>query len=63
MDLGRSIEVAELNTRGTTRVACVQADVRYPPFRRGSFDLVYSLGVLHHVEPTARTLRSESCGS
>ena len=57
MDLGRSVELAERSTRDTGRVACVQADVRDLPVRAGAFDLVYSLGVLHHVGPTERAVR------
>ncbi|HEV2248904.1 MAG TPA: class I SAM-dependent methyltransferase [Candidatus Limnocylindria bacterium] len=57
VDLGRSIEVAERNTRDTGRVACVQADVRDLPLKPASFDLAYSLGVLHHVGPTERAVR------
>lgn len=57
VDLGRSIELAERSTRDTGRVACVQADVRDLPVRLGGFDLVYSLGVLHHVGPTEHAIR------
>jgi len=57
VDLGRSIELAERSTRETGRVACVQADVRDLPVRRGGFDLVYSLGVLHHVGPTEHAVQ------
>lgn len=56
LDLGRSVEVAERNTRSGGRVACVQGDVRTPPLRESSFDLVYSLGVLHHIEETELAL-------
>lgn len=52
IDLGRSVEVAERNTRASGRVACVQGDVRQPPLREATFDLVYSLGVLHHIVET-----------
>lgn len=57
LDLGRSVEIAHRNTRASGRVACVQGDVRSPPLRAGSFDLVYSLGVLHHIEETQDALR------
>ena len=57
VDLGRSIELAERSTRDTGRVACVQADVRDLPVRQQAFDLVYSLGVLHHVGPTEHAVQ------
>jgi SAM-dependent methyltransferase/uncharacterized protein YbaR (Trm112 family) len=57
LDLGRSVEVAERNTRSSGRVACVQGDVRRPPLQEARFDLVYSLGVLHHIEETDEALR------
>lgn len=56
VDLGLSIEAAARNTEPTGRIGCVQADVHGVPVRDGAFDLVYSLGVLHHVEPTAGAL-------
>lgn len=56
MDLGRSVEVAQRNTSASGRVACVQGDVRNPPLRQGAFDLVYSLGVLHHIHETSDAL-------
>lgn len=57
VDLGMSIEVAAHNTAQTGRVACVQADIRRLPIRSDSADLVYSLGVLHHIEETEAALR------
>jgi len=58
VDLGRSVEVAHDNTRASGRVVCVQGDVRSPPLRPASFDLVYSLGVLHHISETEDALGS-----
>lgn len=58
IDLGRSVEMAERSTRETGRVACVQADIRDLPVRSGRFDLVYSLGVLHHIDPTESAVRA-----
>jgi len=49
IDLGPAIEVAQLNTQGAGDVFVVQADLHKPPFARESFDLIYSLGVLHHL--------------
>ncbi len=56
VDLGRSVEVAHENTSASGRVVCVQGDVRSPPLRPASFDLVYSLGVLHHINETEDAL-------
>jgi SAM-dependent methyltransferase len=37
------------NLGEASRAHIVQADVANPPLRRGTFDLVFSYGVLHHV--------------
>ena len=54
MDVSRAIDVVA----GREDVDCVQADLRHPPFAPESFDLVYSLGVLHHLEEPVDGLRS-----
>jgi len=46
MDASRSIDVVAAREP----VDAVQADLRQAPFPEGSFDLVYCLGVLHHLE-------------
>jgi len=58
MDLSDAVETARevLSAHGNAHV--VQGDILRPPFRRdghgGPFDLVYSIGVLHHMsEPEA----------
>jgi SAM-dependent methyltransferase len=48
LDLSAAIDVAA--ARGGDEAEFVQADLRSPPLADGSFDLVYSLGVLHHLE-------------
>ena len=58
MDLGASIEVASRTDPGSADVTYVQADVVDAPFDGGVFDLVCSLGVLHHVVETDRALRN-----
>lgn len=57
IDAGRSVEVASRNGRPWT-IECVQADVTRLPFGDETFDLVYSLGVLHHV-PATETAAAE----
>jgi SAM-dependent methyltransferase len=51
IDLSRAVEAAYENTRHLPNVHILQADIYNLPFRRegGDFDLVMSIGVLHHV--------------
>jgi SAM-dependent methyltransferase len=54
IDLGSAVEAAAVNTADLDNVHVVQGDLTRPPFRRGIFDLIYSIGVLHHLgEPAA----------
>lgn len=48
MDVSAAIDVAA--ARDGHRADFVEADLRFPPFPPESFDLVYSLGVVHHLE-------------
>jgi SAM-dependent methyltransferase len=51
MDAARdAVHAAQRNTQDVAGVHVVQGDVLRPPFRDGCFDIVYSFGVLHHVE-------------
>ncbi len=56
LDFSAAIERAAATLRDQPRAACLQADVTTPPLRDGAFDLVYSLGVLHHLDDTAGAL-------
>jgi SAM-dependent methyltransferase len=58
IDFSRAIEQAAINTRGAGRVDCVQADLLRLPFADGTFDYVYSLGVLHHLGNTETAVRA-----
>ena len=49
MDLGPAAEVAAHNTRDLPNVHVVQADLTRPPVAPGHVDLIYSIGVLHHL--------------
>jgi SAM-dependent methyltransferase/uncharacterized protein YbaR (Trm112 family) len=49
VDLSESVEVAARTLAGLPNTHVLQADVYRLPFPRGIFDLVYSLGVLHHL--------------
>jgi SAM-dependent methyltransferase len=54
IDVSRAVEIAaEL----WPQCSFLQADVLAAPFRPGSFDLVYSFGVLHHLPDPPRGLR------
>jgi SAM-dependent methyltransferase/uncharacterized protein YbaR (Trm112 family) len=56
VDLGQSIDVARRNV--PREVLTVQADAEQLPFDPGTFDLVMSIGVLHHLSDTEQALRS-----
>ncbi len=56
VDLGASIDVARRNL--PAGVLTVQADAEDLPFATESFDLVMSIGVLHHLPDPERALRS-----
>lgn len=43
---------------GNDRTHFVQGDLMKPPFRPGTFDVVYSTGVLHHTPDTRTTLEA-----
>ena len=48
-DLSLAVESAYANFGLRQNVHIVQADVMSPPFSQGSFDAIYSIGVLHHT--------------
>jgi len=58
MDFSQAIEVAAYNNRSNPNTHFVQADIYHPPFRPRTFDLVYSLGVLHHLPDPERGFRT-----
>jgi SAM-dependent methyltransferase/uncharacterized protein YbaR (Trm112 family) len=58
MDLSQAIEVAAHNNRDNPNTHFVQADIYHPPFPPGSFDFVYSLGVLHHLPDPEKGFRA-----
>jgi ubiquinone/menaquinone biosynthesis C-methylase UbiE/uncharacterized protein YbaR (Trm112 family) len=55
VDLGRSIDVARANL--PPEALTVQADAERLPFAPGTFDLVMSIGVLHHLPDPQRALQ------
>ncbi len=57
VDLTRAVDAAARNLRDYPRVHLVQADIFALPFREETFDLAYSIGVLHHTPDTAAAFR------
>jgi SAM-dependent methyltransferase/uncharacterized protein YbaR (Trm112 family) len=58
VDLGPAVEVARRNNAGSDRVRVVQADLHNLPFATESFDLIYSIGVLHHLPDPEMVFRN-----
>src|SRR5207245_663029 len=53
-DPGPAVDAAAQNTADLDNVHVVQGDLTRPPFRLESVDLIYSIGLLHHLpEPEA----------
>jgi SAM-dependent methyltransferase len=49
VDISDAVEIAAQNVAGRDDVAVVQADLFKLPFRPDTFDMAYSVGVLHHT--------------
>jgi SAM-dependent methyltransferase len=58
VDLSESVYRAREITGHMPNVHIVQADLMQLPFRAGSFDIIYSLGVLHHTPDTHKAFAS-----
>jgi SAM-dependent methyltransferase/uncharacterized protein YbaR (Trm112 family) len=52
VDLTTAIDAAFANIGRRPNVHLIQADIFAMPFRPGTFDLAYSIGVLHHTHDT-----------
>lgn len=57
IDLSLAVDAARNNFSGDPQVLIVQGDVTCPPFREGSFDGGYTIGVLHHTPNPVEGLR------
>jgi SAM-dependent methyltransferase/uncharacterized protein YbaR (Trm112 family) len=57
VDLTRAVDAAAENLRAQPTVHLVQADIFALPFRDQTFDVGYSIGVLHHTPDTAAAFR------
>ncbi len=49
LDFSRAVDAAHKNTRHLNAAHVVQADLLHAPFRPETFDIIYCLGVLHHL--------------
>lgn len=58
IDLSSAVDAAAQNLRHRSNVTICQADILNTPFRPGTFDFIYSLGVLHHTPDTRRAFLS-----
>lgn len=58
MDISRAVEAASDNLQAFESVALAQADLRRLPLAPASFDVVFSVGVLHHTPSTFASLSS-----
>lgn len=57
IDLSLAVEAAHANLAGRGNVRIMQADLFHLPFRPGTFDIVYSIGVLHHTPDCEKAFR------
>lgn len=58
VDISAAIDATRRNTQHLPNVHLVQADLYHLPFREGSFDFAYSIGVLHHLPDPEAGFRS-----
>jgi uncharacterized protein YbaR (Trm112 family) len=57
VDLTRAVDAAAQNLRAWPSAHLVQADIFALPFRDETFDVAYSIGVLHHTPDTGAAFR------
>jgi SAM-dependent methyltransferase len=58
MDLSSAVDAAFANTRAMDRVHIVQGNIFEPPFAAGTFDVMYTIGVLMHTGDARRAFES-----
>jgi SAM-dependent methyltransferase len=58
MDFSAAATQALHNVRGLSNADVVQGDIFRPPFRKQTFDFVYSIGVLHHLPDPEQGFRA-----
>ena len=57
VDLSLAVDAAQANLEGRENVRILQADLFHLPFSPGTFDIVYSIGVLHHTPDCEKACR------
>jgi arsenite methyltransferase len=60
LDLTDAIDIARARLRDHPDAAFVQADLMAAPFRPGTFDTIFTEGVLHHTPSTSKALAAAS---
>jgi len=58
VDISAAVEIAQANVGSRPDVAVVQGDLFKLPFRQDLFDIVYSIGVLHHTPDAKGAFRA-----
>lgn len=58
IDLSFAVESAYKNLGHLSNVHIVQADIFHLPFKKPTFDIIYSIGVLHHTPNTKKAFQS-----
>lgn len=58
IDISSAIDAAKANLDGRDNVHFVQASIYDLPFRKGTFDFCYCIGVIQHTPDPKRSLRS-----
>lgn len=54
VDFSFAVEAAQRNLSGRENVDIIQADIFRLPFKKGVFDIIFSIGVLHHTCDTRK---------
>ena len=57
VDLSAAVDAAHDNLDGRGNITFYQADILNLPFAEGTFDYIYSIGVLHHTPNTRRAFQ------
>jgi SAM-dependent methyltransferase len=58
VDLSEAVDVAYLNTRKYSNIHIIQADLMRLPFKKRTFDFIFSEGVLHHTPDTKKAFQA-----
>lgn len=58
IDISSAVDAARANLEGRMNVHFVQASIYELPFREGTFDLCYSIGVIQHTPDPRESLRA-----